>query len=250
LSDTGHLSSANAVLTLRAVTLKSKTYAQPAAATQEFGATPLRDSLLKQGDKEPFERLDTDDDRIQQVAFAQGELFGVLSTSILSENGTTRSGIAWFTIQPKLNHGQLTARVKHQGYLAVNDGNLLYPSAAINKNSQGVLAFSMTGPNDFPSVAYADISHGQVSNTISVAANGKAPEDGFTGYLYYGGNGIARWGDYSAATVDPSCQLWFSAEAIPGSQRTLLADWGTFIAALPASKCDGEADERVVGAGR
>jgi len=238
LTNTRSLSTVRPYLTLQAVTIQSEPYAQPPPATQEMGPTPLRDLLLNRGDQEPFEQLDGDDDRIEQVALSKGRLFGVLSTSILSKNDHIRSGVAWFTVQPKVRQCRLTAKIINQGYLAVKSGNLLYPSIAVNKNGQGVLVVSVTGRGEFPSVGYADIENGRVNNAISIAASGAAPEDGFSGYLIYGGNGAARWGDYSAATVDPACQLWFAAEYVPRSERTPLADWGTFIATLPASRCD------------
>jgi hypothetical protein len=49
--------------------------------------------------------------------------------------------------------------------LAVNDGNLLYPSGAINRNGQGVVVIGVAGPTGFPSVGYAQISNAQVANS-------------------------------------------------------------------------------------
>jgi hypothetical protein len=62
-----------------------------------------------------------------------------------------------------------------------------------------------------------------------LGAAGAAPEDGFTGYAFFGGNGVARWGDYSAATADEDGSIWLATEFIPNSPRTQLANWGTFI---------------------
>ena len=54
------------------------------------------------------------------------------------------------------------------------------------------------------------------------------PDDGFTAYQTFGGSGIGRWGDYSAAVVSGGA-IWMANEFIPGP-RTLAANWGTFIA--------------------
>ena len=65
----------------------------------------------------------------------------------------------------------------------------------------------------------------------SVAA-GAAAEDGFTGYTAFGGSRVARWGDYSAAATDEFGNLWLATEFIPEAPRSLLANWGTFVARI------------------
>lgn len=235
LGNTSSLSSASPVLTLQAVTLSGETYMQPIAATQKNGPTPLRDYLIQTNGPEPFEKLDQDDDRFQAVSLAQGNLFGVLSTSLFAFGGGQGSGVAWFSITPTMNSGTLTAKISNQGYISSTEGDVLYPAVAVNARGQGAITFSMSGPTLFPGVGYVSIKNGAVADSISTAASGADPEDGFTGYLYYGGNGIARWGDYSGATVDPAGNIWFASEYIPGgTNRTILADWGTFIATLTA----------------
>lgn len=233
LSDTTTLASPNPFLTLQAVTLNSQTYAQPIAAVQGFGPTPLRDTLEEKCHcSEPFERLDQDDDRVQAVAFSQGNLFGVLNTSVYPAAGKQQSGVAWFSIKPTMKFGKLSSRIRDRGYISLNEGDLLYPAVALNAQSQGAITFSLSGSTMFPGVGYVKIENGRVGDDIAMAATGVAPEDGFTGYLYYGGNGTARWGDYSAATIDPEGKIWFAGEYIQGTVRTELANWGTFIGML------------------
>jgi hypothetical protein len=67
-----------------------------------------------------------------------------------------------------------------------------------------------------------------------VYAAGTKPADGFTGYPQYGGSGVERWGDYSAATAGPDGKIWMAAEYIPGTfgYPEYLANWGTAIGAL------------------
>ena len=69
-----------------------------------------------------------------------------------------------------------------------------------------------------------------------ILATGTAPQDGFSGYKYFGGGGSGRTGDYSAATVDEHGAVWIASEYIPSGARTLLANWGTFIAQIAAVK--------------
>jgi hypothetical protein len=96
-----------------------------------------------------------------------------------------------------------------------------------------VISFGLTGPNSFPSSAYVQLSKHSAKTAVHLAAAGFAPEDGFSGYLFYGGNGIARWGDYSGATVGSDGDLWFATEYITRRPRTFLANWGTFIGTVP-----------------
>ena len=88
-----------------------------------------------------------------------------------------------------------------------------------------------------------DATRGAGSVTIVKAGNG--PSDGFTGLNSFGGASVARWGDYGAAVVAADGTIWFAAESINqtcdlsgfvstnfrcGNTRTLLANWGTWIA--------------------
>ena len=67
-------------------------------------------------------------------------------------------------------------------------------------------------------------------SSINIARAGNLPEDGFTGYPEFGGNGIARWGDYSAAAVDNvDNALWMATEFIPDLNRTAFANWATYV---------------------
>jgi hypothetical protein len=75
---------------------------------------------------------------------------------------------------------------------------------------------------------------------------GVGPDDGFSGYAAYGGGGVGRWGDYTAAVADEHGNIWVAAEYIGqtctfeefaldttcGGTRSLLANWGTFISRL------------------
>jgi hypothetical protein len=69
---------------------------------------------------------------------------------------------------------------------------------------------------------------------VSVYAAGTKPADGFTGYPQYGGNGVERWGDYSAAVGDTNGTVWTAGEYIPGTfgYPDYLANWGTAVGAV------------------
>lgn len=80
------------------------------------------------------------------------------------------------------------------------------------------------------------VNHGvQVyTETKAVHVNriGSAPEDGFTCYAAYGGNGQCRWGDYSAASSDGAGNIVMATEMIPDSPCNTVANWGTYISRL------------------
>lgn len=96
------------------------------------------------------------------------------------------------------------------------------------------MTFTLTGPNSYPSAAYAKIDavHGAGSVSVTLARTG--PADGFTGYTALDtiDNGVERWGDNSAATVDESGSVWIATEVISGGPRTLFANWGTWVGAV------------------
>jgi hypothetical protein len=225
-------------LTLTFDVLRSETYGQPNPALQKVGEFPLGSSL---GDTEQF--LNTNDDRMNQVVFAGGVLYGGVN-SLLSVDGTEQQGIAWFGVGPRIDDGTVEGRVVRQGYVAVAGADVFFPSIGVNSSGDGVIAFSLSGAQYFPSAAYVDMSDGRSSKFVHIAAAGKDPEDGFSGYKQFAGatDGIARWGDYSAAVADGE-QIWFASEYIPkacpslGSNttppcRTVNTNWGTFLSAV------------------
>ena len=74
--------------------------------------------------------------------------------------------------------------------------------------------------------------NGSIGSYVHTAGTGQNPEDGFTGYAVFGGNGVSRWGDYSSATVSPAGTVWFAAEYIPNDilyPRTAFTNWGTYV---------------------
>ena len=116
--------------------------------------------------------------------------------------------------------------------------SVLFPAIAVNRDGDAVIGFSLTGPDFFPSAAYALVDAERGAGPVRIAAAGAAPEDGFTGYPSLGGDVAARWGDYSAAVADEHGNLWFATEFIPAAPRTLLANWGTFIGKITVDRDD------------
>jgi hypothetical protein len=239
LAGTQSLGGSHPHLQLSHVVLRSETYGLPinTGATQKFGPTPLRDLLNSPptNANEAFEKINANDSRMNQVVDLNGVLFGGVNTTVVSRTGPPRVGIAFFAVGAVGTPAGIFARILRQGYVAVNGENVLFPSIAVNRAGFGAMAFTLSGPHFFPSAAYVRFVLGRAVGPIHVSGPGVLPEDGFSGYKSFQSPtpGVARWGDYSAAVFADGA-IWMGNEFIPGTPRTQLANWGTFLSRLPA----------------
>jgi len=247
LTNTSSLNNSTPSLGLQHVIIGSETYGQPGFVPQKAGSTPLGDLLgLPEGP------INANDDRMNQVVFADGKLFSGVNTTI---GDGKRAGIAYFIVQPKMDHGTLTAKTDSQGYVSVDGNSVVYPSIGVNPDGNAVMSFSLVGPDFFPSAAYVTINGGGHASKVHVSGAGVGPQDGFEEYPQDFG-GRPRWGDYSAAVADESGTIWLAAESINqtcdlatfeatnfrcDNTRSQLANWGTFITNVNPSD-DGEGD--------
>jgi hypothetical protein len=181
--------------------------------------------------------VDTNDDRMQQVTFANGKLWSTVTTVVKTQNGPTRTGAAWFAMTPGWNGSDLTGTFTGGGYVAVNNQSVMYPSIAVTNEGKGAIGFSIVGPGLFPGAGYAKVSLATGVTEVKLTARGVFPDDGFTGYPVFDDRG-GRWGDYSAAVVDGGGSIWVANETIPcqeflgpgnGCFRARLANWGTLV---------------------
>jgi hypothetical protein len=249
-------------LNLNVSVLSTIPYSVPLRSVQKPGDVPLAQCLsdallpitqtlsgcwrLVTGGNGPFantEKLvDSNDSRIQGVAFANGKLWAVLGTGLSIEGDTApRAGIAFFVINPH------SGKIHQQGYAGLPGNNLTYPAVAVTESGRGVVGFTMLGNDHYPTAAYAGIDAKIGMGEIHVAAEGVGPDDGFTGYNPQAAFGTRpRWGDYGAAASDGKF-IWIANEYINqtctynafissnfrcGSTRTQLANWSTRISKI------------------
>ncbi|MFL5588228.1 MAG: hypothetical protein ACJ8DI_11300 [Ktedonobacteraceae bacterium] len=201
--------------TLSHVVITSEPYGVPPPAVQKGSSSTL----------------DSGDDRMQQVQYINGNLWGELTTAVTIPNDNAeRAGAAWFKVNPHLN-GQVIdgAAILKQGYVTLKGNYLIYP--AIQANSAGTAAVIMTlsGKNFFPSVVYTVLQAGQTTfGPLHVAAFGTGP------YFHKS----TRWGDYSWAILGPNGNsFWMATEYIPprSSQTTDgKQNWGTRVIEVSA----------------
>ena len=228
--NTASLANQTPALKLRTTIVETQPFGVPPDAAQKTGETRLG-SLLS----EKTEYIATNDQRMQQAVFADGKLWAALTTMVaVGDDPSPHAGVAYFVLRPSVSAGALRVEIAKQGYLAVANTDVFYPAIAIRPNGEGVIAFTLSGGEHYPSAAFATLNQNGAGN-VQIVAAGVAPTDGFSGYKYFGG-GSARTGDYSAAAVDEHGFIWVSAEYIPSGPRTLLANWGTFIAQIAPAK--------------
>ena len=138
-------------------------------------------------------------------------------------------GLRWYELRRTRRTGW---RVQQQGTFAPDGDSRWMSSAAMDNNGGIAIGYSVSGPTlTFPSIRVtgrrASDPPGTLSAETSVAEGG--------GEQLTASN-LARWGDYSAMTVDPvdDCTLWFTTEYMP---TTGLLSWSTRIAALRLPGC-------------
>jgi hypothetical protein len=230
LTNTDSLATDNPQVQVHETTLPSEVYGAPPAVQQKPGPYPLGQSL-----KEKLNLLNSNDDRMNQVVYSGGKLWSGLNTAVKTNNGPTTVGIAYFVVNAA------AATMANQGYVAVNGNSVMFPAIGVGADGANpTMVFTLAGPGFYPSTAYVRLTTpGALTGPVRVYGVGTKPADGFTGYPKEGGNGIERWGDYSAAVADTDGTVWLATEYIPGTfgyvppgtptPPSYIGNWGTAI---------------------
>jgi hypothetical protein len=253
--NTSSLNSATPAPSLGISALTVDTYAVPPRAKQPAGDRPLSQciadtvifpncNVLVAGIgshnnttfNPPNGGLNSNDSRMQQVTYANGEVWGALDTTV-NVGSQDRAGIAFYVLNPN------SKKIVLQGQAGVASTDLTYPAIGVTQSGRGVIAFTLTGDNDFPSAALAGLDAKSGMGDIQVAAAGAGPWDGFTSYRIFG-SGRPRWGDYGAAAVDGN-DIWIASEYVAqtctytqylvvprgqcGGTRGALGNWSTHV---------------------
>jgi hypothetical protein len=194
--------------TLSSIVINSLVFGVPPNAVQK-GSTSL---------------LTTDDDRMQQVQFSKGKLWGELTTALNVPGSPVQlSANAWFEIHAEVRDFEIaSATITREGILAAPDNFLFYPALQVAPDGEVAMVFTISGPTLFASAAFARMSEGEHSfGPITIAALGSGPY----------APSSTRWGDYSWAVADPNGKsIWLATEYIPPPDRQTvdgLQNWGT-----------------------
>ncbi len=225
LTNTSSLQTSAPNLTMIQTTVPTLTYRSPDVATQRPGPLPYG-STVPPG---LLAFIDGGDARVLSLVYAGGRLYVTLASEVTDGKGRNVVGGAYLVVSPALRSGTLLGSSLRQGFLVTNGNHLLRPAIAVNARGQGAIAFTIVGPDYFPSAGFVSFDNFAPGTSIKLAAAGFAPEDGFSGYPDGFGPGLARWGDYSGAVVNSDGNLWMVAEYIPNLPRSDFANWGTYV---------------------
>ena len=221
--NTSSIDGPNPDLILTQIIVPTESYFAPNLATQRPGPLPYGSFLFPPNGF--LTLIDGGDTRILSGWYAAGRLYATVACRLQDDQGHQVIGAAYFILSPTFRSGLLAAPVLRQGYISVNNDHLLRSALAVNAQGQGAIAFTLVGPDYYPSAGFVPIDTFSTGSTAQIAGVGVAPEDGFTGYV----QGISRWGDNSTATAAADGTIWLGAEYIPNAPRTQLANWGTFV---------------------
>ena len=253
MSNTSSLNTSSPSPSLDLTNIAVDTYAVPPLATQPAGnrhshsASRIPSSSRTATPPSPVSPATTtrrsapgnkyNDSRMQQVSYANGKVWGALDTALIV-GGEERAGVAYYIINPH------SAKLVLQGQAGLAHTDLTYPAIGVLENGRGVMTFTLTGDNNYPSAAYAGLDAKVGLSDIQIAAAGSGPWDGFTSYVIFG-SGRPRWGDYGAAAVDGN-SIWVASEYVAqtcnyatyivdptcGATRAPLGNWSTHISKL------------------
>lgn len=229
LSNTSSLNSGIPTLKLRHKVVNTIRYQIPPPAAQRPGSLPLGECLnlapcISAFGPPPSPQglsvVDSLDGRMLGTWFADGLLWFSLGTAV-KVGGQDLAGIMYGAIEPFFKRGKLKGGVEMQEYLAVEGDNVIMPAVGLDTNGRGYLAFTLVGPDHFPSAAVARISLGHPAPKVNVVEPGVGPQDGFSGYWI--GGPSPRWGDYFYTAVDEQGNVWAATEYI--AQTCTFEEW-------------------------
>ncbi|MGH2595258.1 MAG: hypothetical protein ACRDH7_04765 [Actinomycetota bacterium] len=226
ITNTSSLATATPTLNLSLKDISSEAFGTPVGMSQPSGPAPLGQEV----GQSPLP-VNANDSRMNQVVFAHGRLYAGVNTIV---NPGPRDGIAWFIVNPTIRKGVVDGVMDKQGYVSAANAFLAFPSIGVGDSGRGIIAFSLMGPQNFPSPAQIAIAPSGVSGQIQIVAPGFRPYDGFGCYPAFGYN-QCRWGDYSASVATPDGTVYSAAEWIGDNSRTYFENWSTFIWPTPPS---------------
>jgi hypothetical protein len=167
--------------------------------------------------------LDSGDDRMQQVEYIGGHLWGELGTAFQPAGADKpRSAVAWLDLSAP---GKLSGvSIARQGYLALKGYDLSYGALQADAAGNAAMGFTVTSHRSYPSTGYSLLGAGSPQfGPVVVTGHGTGPYD----------PKATRWGDYGWATLELGTNhVWLANEYIPPlSSQTAdgLRNWGTRI---------------------
>lgn len=154
------------------------------------------------------------------------------SHSVLS-NGV--GGIRWY----EMRNPETGITVFQQGTFQPDTQWRFMPAIAMDKTQDIAIGYTRTGASSgqYPSLTYAGRMPSDPAGTMEAEQLLKAGTGSQNG-------GLARWGDYSSMTIDPTddCTFWFTEEYLAASGSF---NWQTAIGSFVFPGCTGQAEPAV-----
>jgi hypothetical protein len=218
-----NITTGSGAVTMTGSMISSETYAFPQRAASTGNGSVDSNGIMQ----EAF--LNPDDSRMEQLQLVNTQdglrLFTALDTAVnISGDPSARDGAAWFEINPA-NH-----KISNQGYIAVPNTYLMYPSILSGGNGEMVIHFSMTSATMNPGTGYVFSNPSAKFSAVQTTGVGSGPHYSFSDFFF----GEARWGDYSAAALDPNGNVWVADEYIPPTSTNGFDNWGTRVSEVGA----------------
>ncbi len=139
-------------------------------------------------------------------------------------------GVRWYELRDLTSPTGPT--LYQQGTFAPDANFRWMGSLAMDAAGDIALAYSLSGAQLYPGIAYTARAGGDPAGAMTLAEtslqNGAGPQ-GATPF-----KGSNRWGDYSSMSIDPldDCTFWYTAEYMPAT-----GNWSTAIASFQLSSC-------------
>ena len=185
--------------------------------------------------------IDTGKGRVENAVLRDGHVFAVQTVDSL--DGTGRTEIAWYEIDPALATPAGSNGPVQQG--RVGDPNLwlYFPSIAVNAADAVAIGATASGATAYAGGYYTVRQGGDPAGTMRKLAMFRDGEDSYFKTIPGARN---RWGDYSATVVDPAdgVTFWTIQEyASTSAGNCPMCDrWGTWWGSFDASACSTDAD--------
>ena len=224
-------------------------YGEGFLGAQKAGPIPLGDECgpagLSVGSPPPAScpegGIATNGDGFTQVAQAQNQIWGAVSTEIDQTYSSESSpevhqGAAYWVVGTGSFDRFGVFGLTSQGYVSPEHEDLEFPAMAAEGypyqdggNGGAIMDFTLSGNGGstgadnegfYPSTAFGRVSStssGVLASVVNIADLGQSPQDGFTEYLFYPTNQVRpRWGDYSNAIFLPGsgARIYFATNYI------------------------------------
>jgi hypothetical protein len=125
---------------------------------------------------------------------------------------TRDAGAWWLKVAVGRGNGEKAPKIKRRRLLAAPDAgdSLLYPALGLDaKGKRGLVVFTVTGVNHYPSPGFSVISRGKPRKDVHLVAEGVAQA-----CIYDPDFGASRWGDYHTVRMDEEGNFYGTVEWI------------------------------------